>query len=234
MTREPLPHGLSGRDEQRAYFDWILGLFGAALVGNVMDHGAGTGMLTARLEPRAESVLALEPEPVLFDRLRERFAGAPNVTLMLGTIETYLERFGPDRLDAIVSSNVLEHLVDDVGCLQQLRRALRPGGVLAVYVPARSELFGSLDRAVGHLRRYTRPLLQSRLEAAGFHVEWVRYGNLVGVLPWLLSGRVLGQTAIGSQNLKLFDRLIFPAASRIEGLLHIPYGLNVAALARRQ
>jgi len=234
MVPETLPHGLSGRDEQQAYFGWIAGLFGEALTGAVLDHGAGTGLLSERLLARAERVIALEPEQLLFDRLCQRFATAPRVMLVQGTIETYLEHHGAGGLDAVVSSNVLEHLPDDVGCLRQLRRALRPGGALAVYVPARQELFGSLDESVGHLRRYTRSGLKSRLEDAGFFVEWVRYGNLAGVLPWLVTGRVLRRPAIESQSLKLFDRWIFPAAARLEALLPVPYGLNVAALARRQ
>ena len=234
MPPDALPHGLTGRDQQAAYFDWIAALFGEALSGNVLDHGAGTGILSERLLARAERVIALEPEPVLYDKLCQRFATSPRVAPVHGTIETYLERYGEGSLDAAVSSNVLEHLSDDVGCLEQLRRSLRPGGALAVYVPARRELFGSLDRAVGHQRRYTRTLLRQRLEDAGFFVEWVRYGNLVGVIPWLVSGRLLRQNAIASGSLRLFDRWIFPVAARLEAVLHIPYGLNVAALARRQ
>jgi hypothetical protein len=115
-----------------------------------------------------------------------------------------------------------------------LHEALRPGGALAVFVPARAELFGSLDTSVGHLRRYTRPLLRQRLEDAGFFVEWLRYGNLAGVVPWLVSGRVLKQRAIGSGSLRFYDRWVFPVAARVEGMLRIPYGLNLAALARRQ
>jgi SAM-dependent methyltransferase len=233
-SAEALPHGLEGRDEAAAYFDWIAKLFGQALTGDVLDHGAGTGILSERLRSQAAQVLALEPEPVLFEALCARFAAAPNVTPICGTIETYLEGYGAGRLDAVVSSNVLEHLPDDVACLRLLREALRPGGALAVYVPARRELFGSLDRAVGHQRRYTRTLLRQRLEEAGFFVEWVRYGNLVGVVPWLVSGRLLHQDAITRAKLRLFDRWIFPVASRLEAALRLPYGLNVAALARRQ
>ena len=229
-----LPHGMSGRDEARGYFEWIVGLFGDALRGDVLDHGAGTGMLAERLAARKNHVIALEPEAVLFDGLKERFATTPNVTLVHGTIDDYLARYGERSLDAVVSSNVLEHLEDDVGCMRQIQRALRPGGALAVYVPARAELFGSLDECVGHVRRYSRPLLQARLEEAGFFVQWVRYGNLAGVVPWLVSGRVLKRRSIPGHSLKLFDRFVLPVASRVESLLRIPYGLNVAALARRQ
>jgi SAM-dependent methyltransferase len=234
MPSEALPHGLSGRDEQPAYFAWMAGLFAEALAGDVLDHGAGTGILSEQLLARAERVIALEPEAVLFERLCQRFTATPKVTPVQGTIETYLKRYGVRSVDAVVSSNVLEHLADDVGCLRRLHEALRPGGALAVYVPARSELFGALDESVGHLRRYTRHTLRSRLEEAGFFVQWVRYGNLAGVLPWLVSGRLLRRRAIESQSLKLFDRWIVPVSSRLEALLRVPYGLNVAALARRQ
>jgi len=234
MSTEALPHGLSGREELQGYFAWMAGLFGHALQGTVLDHGAGTGILSERLLTRAERVFALEPDTALFEQLAQRFAARPKVTPVHGTLDEYLAEHGPSSLDAAVSSNVLEHLADDTGCLRLLHQALRPGGALAVFVPARAELFGSLDAAVGHLRRYSRPLLQSRLEQAGFFVQWVRYVNLAGVLPWLVSGRVLRQPAIASGNLRLFDRWIFPVAARLEDLLRVPYGLNVAALARRQ
>ena len=234
VSSSELPHGLSGRDEARAYFDWMLRLFGDALTGDVLDHGAGTGMLTERLAAQASRVIALEPEPILFEGLQRRFGERPNVTLLQGGIETYLHTCGAGSLDAAVSSNVLEHLEDDVGCMRQIRAALRPGGAFAVYVPARSELFGTLDESVGHLRRYTRPLLQARLEEAGFFVQWVRYGNLAGVLPWLVTGRLLKRRSISGQQLRFFDRFVLPVAARVEGALGVPYGLNVAALARRQ
>jgi SAM-dependent methyltransferase len=227
-------YGLASRDELGAYFDWVVGLFGEALAGEVLDHGAGTGILSQRLLARATRVVALEPDATQFERLRQRFATCSQLVAVNGDMESYLEEYGAGSLDAAVSSNVLEHLPDDVACLRQLHQALRPGGALAVFVPARAELFGSLDESVGHRRRYTRSLLQSRLEEAGFFVEWVRYGNLAGVLPWLISGRVLKQSAIQAPSLRVFDRWVLPVASRVEGWLRLPYGLNVAALARRQ
>lgn len=234
MASPDLPYGLTGRDEARAYFSWIAGLFAGALAGDVLDHGAGTGALTARLVEHASRVIALEPDELLVERLQLRFGDDARVQVLQGTIDTYLERHGARSLDAAISSNVLEHLPDDVACLTRLYEALRPGGALCVYVPARAELFGSLDENVGHLRRYTRSLLRERLEQAGFFVQWVRYANLAGALPWLVTGRLLKRPAIEARNLGFFDRFVFPVSSRLEALLPLPYGLNVAALARRQ
>lgn len=234
VPSEPLPHGLSGRDEQPAYFAWMTSLFGDALSGVVLDHGAGTGLLTETLRSRVAKVIALEPDPLLFDRLERRFANAPNVQPLHGTIETYLASHGPQTLDAVISSNVLEHLSDDVACLRRMHAALRPGGAAAIYVPARQELFGRLDESVGHRRRYSRSQLRRGLEAAGFAVEWTRYANVAGVLPWLVSGRLLSRSAIESTQLRVFDRYVLPVSSRLEAWLRLPYGLNVAALARRQ
>jgi SAM-dependent methyltransferase len=234
VTSPALPYGLSGRDEARAYFDWIVRLFGEALAGDVLDHGAGTGALSARLAERSNQVIALEPDALLFERLLARFADEPRVKPLHGTIETYLAELGGRNLDAVISSNVLEHLEDDVGCLRRIHESLRPGGALAVYVPARAELFGSLDESVGHLRRYSRASLRACLEQAGFFVQWVRYANLAGTLPWLVTGRLLKRPAIEAKNLGIFDRFVLPVSSRLESLVPLPYGLNLAALARPQ
>ncbi len=230
--RGELPCGLDGRDEARNYFDFIAGLFGE-LGGTVLDHGAGSGALSERLLNGAERVIALEPDPELVDLLAERFARAPRLEVLPGTIETYLAERGPGTLDAIVSSNVLEHIVNDVECLERIREALKPAGVLGVYVPARQELFGSLDAAVGHVRRYARSELSQKLARAGFRVEWVRYRNIAGVVPWLVAGKLLRRRAVGARNIGLFDRLIFPASQLVEARIELPYGLNLAARARR-
>ena len=73
------------------------------------------------------------------------------------------------RFDAIVCSEVLEHLPDDALALARLRRLLERNGHLIVTVPGGS--MSRFDVAIGHLRHYRLGLLRSRLEAAGFEVE---------------------------------------------------------------
>lgn len=237
MSRDAaeLPFGLTHRDRIENYFAWLAGLFAPHFRGTVLDHGAGTGALSdALLAAGVGPLIALEPDPTLCGVLEAKYRDQPRLRVFPGTLDEYLKAAGAESLDAIVSSNVLEHVADDEGCLRTMWRCLRPGGALGLYLPARPELFGSLDEAVGHLRRYSRSELSRKLVTAGFDVEHVSYRNLFGVLPWLVAGRVLRRTAVGSQSLSLYDRVIFPIGRRVEDALRHPYGLNVLALARRR
>ena len=129
-----------------------------AAKGRIIEHGAGTGELSRLLLERGARPLTLtEPDPKLAAMLATAFAGEPGVEVAHTTLEGYLDRAGAGCADAIVSSNVLEHVVDDEACLAAMWKLLRPGGLLALYVPARPELYNEFDSAVGHQRRYTRP-----------------------------------------------------------------------------
>ena len=74
-------------------------------------------------------------------------------------------------MDAAVLGEVLEHIEDDRGALAAVANVLKPGGVLAVSVPANPEHFGPSDRWAGHVRRYTRERLRDAVASAGFTVE---------------------------------------------------------------
>lgn len=226
-----LPFGVTHRDAIQNYFSWQAREFAAT--GKVLDHGAGSGPLAvALLRSGVAELVALEPDPELAALVRARFAHEPRVEVFQGTIEQYLEKAGPGTIDTVVTSNVLEHIRDDSACLRAMRALLSAHGRLAVYVPARAELFGTLDEAVGHFRRYSARELRGKLVGAGFTLDELRYCNLVGVLPWLVAGRVLKKNALGGESHRVFDR-VFPLFAAIEKRLRLPYGLNLLALCRR-
>lgn len=230
-TSAHLRFGLSHRDSAQNYFAWQARQFAAR--GKVLDHGAGSGALAvALLREGVQRLVALEPEAELAGQMRARFSNEPAIEVFQGTAEDYLAHAGPGSIDSVVTSNVLEHIADDSACLRTIFELLAPGGKLGVYVPARMELFGSLDDAVGHVRRYHAPELRGKLTRAGFVIDELRYCNLLGVLPWFVAGRVLKQAEVGGEGHRLFDR-VFPICAAIEQRLHVPYGLNLLALVRK-
>jgi ubiquinone/menaquinone biosynthesis C-methylase UbiE len=74
-------------------------------------------------------------------------------------------------VDAAVLLNVLEHIEDDAGAVEQIARVLKPGGGGAVIeVPAGPGLYDACDRYLRHYRRYRLPDVARLLERAGLRV----------------------------------------------------------------
>ncbi len=77
---------------------------------------------------------------------------------------------GSGSMGVVTALDVLEHLEDDAQAARELRRVLRPDGVLVVAVPADMSLWSAHDVAVGHHRRYDRAQLHGLLTDAGLDV----------------------------------------------------------------
>jgi SAM-dependent methyltransferase len=239
-----LDHGLVYADEGKNYYDWLGDTFAAPLrqaveargaKGLVIEQGAGVGTLSEVLMARRVGPMALtEPDPKLVDVLKQKFAGRGDVAVVHATVEEYLEQHGPGCADAVVSSNVLEHVVDDEACLGAIWKLLRPGGTLALYVPARPELYGEFDRRVGHQRRYRREDLQRKLKNAQFEPRTLRYRNLAGALGWLILGAALSNRSVGQGSVLFHDRVVFPVMRVFEDWIPIPYGSNLLCIAHKK
>jgi SAM-dependent methyltransferase len=213
----------------RNYNAWLLERSARYLGSRVIDVGAGIGTFTEALAADRELVVALEPDSRFAKHLRRRFSHRPNVEVrqeQAAALETM-----PSRADTIVCFNVLEHIGDDVGTLASFCKALTPGGRLLLVVPAHPKLYGSLDRFLGHERRYRKKDVASLFTRAGFDVEELRLVNPLGALGWFVSARLLRRRVIPSRSLALFDRLV-PALRRLDEL-ELPVGLSVWAVGRR-
>jgi SAM-dependent methyltransferase len=144
----------------------LLDLFLSARPGpEVLDAGAGQGSLSAKLAALGFEVTSTDASPAAVEVLRERVSGEA-----LEADVTSLP-FADQTFDAAVLGEVLEHLEDDRAALAEIARVLRPGGVLALSVPANPKLFGPSDVWAGHVRRYTRPALIDACASAGLTIE---------------------------------------------------------------
>ena len=173
----------------------------------VLEIGSGIGNLSAFLLDRERLVLTDTREEYL-QRLRRRFAGRSNVSVARIFLPDDLVALGDERFDAIICLNVLEHIEDDHRSLAALRGLLAPGGRLVLLVPALPVIYGEMDRALGHYRRYTRVGLRERFREAGYRLAHMEYFNLAGIPGWWWAGRVLGRRTIPRGPLKLYDVLV--------------------------
>ena len=137
----------------------------------------------------------------------------------------------PLEVDSILCSNVLEHIADDVGAVRNMRGVLKEGGRLVLVVPAGRWLYGSMDQALEHRRRYSKKELMALLVREGFVVETAFSMNKPGVVGWLMNGKVWRRKTLGRVQMKLFNALV-PVFKVVDPLL--PWtGLSLVVVARK-
>jgi hypothetical protein len=130
----------------------------------------------------------------------------------------------------VICLNVVEHLADDVLALQNIRQALVRGGRAIILVPCGPWLYGSLDKVLGHYRRYTQEQLATAAERAGFSIEKIFSFNRAGVLAWWLNGRLLRRTTFSLFQIKVLNFLT-PLFRIVDSWLPLPPLSLIAVLS---
>jgi len=214
--------------EAQYFNSWVADLIGPSIRGDVLEIGCGTGNFTGLIASRANSVVAVDLDAEFITAAQQRWKGNPSISFRCcdATTEDWKSAF-----DTIVLLDVIEHIKDDVGFLRSLRRALRPGGTLVIKVPSGNWLYGTMDRAIGHYRRYSQQTLRSTLRSADWHDRTSFYFNRLGVLGWWLNGRVLHRVTPPATQVKTIEMLA-PVLRRIEGLVSLPFGLSLIAISK--
>ena len=94
-----------------------------------------------------------------------------------------------DTFDTVLCVNVLEYVDDPAATVMTLQRTLKPGGTLIVLVPQGQRLFGTLDRTMGHKRRFQRAEADPLAAGGGFEsgespqLQQDRHAILVALQP---------------------------------------------------
>lgn len=206
----------------------IAGLFLKAIrPGNtLLDFGAGIGTISGlvREQAQAQKILCIEIDPENIAALKEKKF----------EILTDAAACPDGSVDVLYSSNVLEHIEDDVAMLRTLHGKLKPGGRAVFWVPAFPCLWTKMDERVGHYRRYTTATLAKAFSDAGFTVERCFYQDSLGFFVTLLF-RMVGskEGKVDSASLKIYDNLIFPLSRLCDFACSKLFGKNAVIYARK-
>ncbi|HUQ39484.1 MAG TPA: glycosyltransferase [Acidimicrobiales bacterium] len=143
--------------------------------GHLVDIGAGAGGVSATLGWKPDRLVSIDGAHILCRQARDRHA----LLATTGLVDALPLRAGGVSVATLL--DVLEHLEQPGLALEEARRVLATDGLLVVNVPAHQWLWSGADELLGHVRRYTRPMLRAQLEAAGFEVRWMSH-----VFSWLV------------------------------------------------
>jgi SAM-dependent methyltransferase len=219
-------------DRAPRYNAWLGRKLRPHLGRRVLEIGAGIGTITREIAPGRERVIALEADAFYVQRLRNLFRGSDVVQPLHAPVEdTDWAALAREQLDTVMLSNVLEHIEDDAAAVRRFRKVLPVGGRLVILVPALMSLYGSIDKAIGHFRRYDPRTLRAVIEANGFAIETLEWLNLLGIPGWFLNSRILRRRSVPGLQVRLYDQLA-PLIARLESNLKLPVGMSLLAVAR--
>jgi glycosyltransferase involved in cell wall biosynthesis/phospholipid N-methyltransferase len=198
----------------------------------VLEIGSGTGNLTRLLVPR-DRYVASDVNPLYLHTLQSLTSDRPYLSAQRCDV-TDLATFPrvEGGFDTVVCINVVEHVDDDKGALENIRAVLSEDGRAIVLVPQGPWLLGSLDEVLGHKRRYDEQALRRVAAEAGFHVKAIVPFNRMSSIPWWLSGRLLRR-----RTFSLFQMLVVnwltPLFRFLDGWLPLPPLSLIAVLEPR-
>jgi SAM-dependent methyltransferase len=197
----------------------------------VLEVGSGTGNMIRYFTNRP-LVVATDVNPDYLDVLRRAFERQPNVVVEpLDLAAPNFDSIGRHACDTILCLNVLGFIDDDRRVLERFHHLLPEGGRVILLLPMLPGLYGSIDRALQHRRRYTRDEAAAKLTDAGFVVEHLSALNVLGIAGWYLNSRLLGRTSVPGAQAKLSDWLT--PLLRLEEKLHPPVGMSLLAVGRK-
>jgi 2-polyprenyl-3-methyl-5-hydroxy-6-metoxy-1,4-benzoquinol methylase len=166
----------------------------------LLDVGAASGLLAARLTAQGFRVTGIEEDPEAAAAARGRCE-----RMIIADLNEGLPDLG-EPFDAIVCGDVLEHLVDPARTLAELTKWVRPEGRIFISVPNVAHILIRLSLLVGrfdyfdrgildrtHLRFFTERSLERLVDAAGLVIvrRTATAVPLYQVLPALWHGRLL-------------------------------------------
>lgn len=165
----------------------------------IIDFGSGDGYFMHRLKENDEiDVKGIEPA----ENMQKYYTEKPYKSL---------SEIKENTIDFIYSLNVLEHIENDEEIVKEFYRVLTDNGEILLYLPAFPCLYSSMDKLVGHYRRYTQKDVSRLFKNNDWTVQDVRYADFIGWFVSLLfkySGNKTGKPS--TTALKIYDKFIFP------------------------
>lgn len=210
------------------YNNWIVEQIKPYLGNNVLEVGCGNGNFTVFLAQECDRVTGIDINREYVEVAKKRLAKQTGITILKEDV-TKLQ--SNNSFDTIIMLDVLEHIENDIATLQQLNTLLQPQGKLIIKVPALNYIYGEMDRAIGHYRRYNKNTLVDTFQKANLAQPKVWYFNLAGIPGWWFNS-ILKRTTPSSQQVNLFNKVV-PILSTIESIAKPPLGLSLFAVVRK-
>jgi len=149
-------------------------------IKEICEVGCGTGSLSILLGERGFKVDAFDINNKAIE-LAKKFNLNSNVRYFSKDI---LNLIDSKKYDAIVSTDVLEHIEEDQKAIDNMSLLLRKNGLIFITVPINEKYRRKFDDRSGHLRRYKPIDLEKKMRNSELEVIKIRYFNFPFLWIW--------------------------------------------------
>lgn len=222
---------------RRAVINGVLDRIHLPADARVLEAGCGTGGNLYHLKLRGQ-VSAFEPHPDGVEIARSRH---PDVPIETGSLPDILP-FSDSTFDLVAALDVLEHVEDDSGAFAALMRLVKPGGYVIITVPTHPFLWGSHDRRLHHVRRYSVARIREICQVPDAEIVYFgAFNTLLAPIAFavrlaekLFSVDVGNQERMPSRPINVVLSAIFGFEGRLVRRVRLPFGLSQAVILRRR
>jgi len=172
---------------------------------SVLEVGPGTGNNVQYYRDRASEITLLEINKDTADSLKSKFKGDKKITVQNSDINSQERKF-----DTILYMDVLEHIEDDEKEINRALEQLKPGGNIIFFIPAYQFLYSDFDKAIGHVKRYTKHFFLTFKRDKKISITELKYFDSIGFFMALLN-KLFNKDKIETIGLgiKIWNKLIF-------------------------
>ena len=235
IDKEKIKYSLLLLSERFNYNHWIYENIQNYIGYNILEIGAGIGNITDFIIFRNNlTVIDINQHYIDYLNSKYSFRNESNFNALNVDIQDIKSSpLASKRFDTIICLNILEHLENDRGAVENMSYLLEPGGKLIILVPALKTLYGSIDVSFEHLRRYNKKELKSLINGQNMEIVKFYYLNFLGLLGWFINGRILKKKELPEKQTKLFDELV-PFLSFAEKIIIPPLGQSLILIAQKK
>jgi hypothetical protein len=193
-----------------------------------LEIGAGIGSFTDRYRRNIKNIFLTEIDKNNLNILKKKYQNDTNITILESEVTKISQKF-----NTICHFNVLEHIKEDkeeiINCLNRINK----NGYLVILAPAHNELYGNLDREVGHYRRYKKSFFKD-LNLSDGKIVKLKYMDCMGYILYYMNKLIYkNETYPSSLKIFIWDKIFTPITILLDFLTAYRFGKNVLCVIKK-
>ena len=175
-----------------------------------------------------KNVVLTETDEKNIYTLKNKFRNYKNFEVLNLSVDKIDKKF-----NSILYFHVLEHIKDDLEEIEKAKSKLNSGGHLVFIVPASKRIYGNLDKAVGHFRRYEKEFFKKDL--LDLELLNLKHLDSIGYVLYYLNKIFFSKETFPS-NFKIFlwDKFFTPLTVIVDFIINYSFGKCIIAVYKKK